>query len=511
MYRNYYNLISLPFEINPDPKFLWLGKKHGEALSAMQYGITANKGFICLTGDAGTGKTTIVNALANNLGDDILYAKANDPALAAVDFFNLIANAFEMNKTFSSKGEFLGHLEKFLYNVYTNGKKVLLIIEEAQRLNQRLLEEIRLLSNIEKPDKKLINILFVGQNEFHDLLKINKALRHRITVSCRIEPLSEIETEKYILHRLKIAGSQSRIFSPDAVHEIFCFSGGNPRLINIICDLALLSAYVHEKKTIKAEIVKESTGNVVLPNRKNAANIKDPKGPANTIQQTRIKGPETPKDSDSEGSRKVRPKTARRKAVSVYMAAIFLIVLTGIAGYFFYLNGYKFNGYKTSISANQITELNSRNDYLVSGIEELKGNQKHLAEIKTGLQQRNQVVSRLEKKLKDLENALNQKKDSDTRLKAELSSKTTRVTDLQQQLKAFQANYNQLENEVAKSKNEIVQLQGQLSDLKAKQTTAATSPVVLKMHKKPPVKDDSETKSPHPAAIIDWVIKKKSE
>ena len=304
MYHTYYNFTSMPFEINPDPKFLWLGKKYGEALAAMQYGILANKGFISLTGNVGTGKTTIVNTLANILGDNIIFAKIPDPSLKALDFFNFTAKAFEMNKTFSNKGDFLSHLDMFLNNAYANGKKVALIVEEAQRLNEGLLEEIRLLSNIEKPNKKLINILFAGQSEFTDLLKTNRALSQRIAVSCRIESLTEVETEKYILHRLKIAGSKSRIFSPGAVQEVYSFSEGNPRLINIICDLALLSGYVQETKIIESEIIRECTANVLIPDQKSAKGIKNPKALAKSIQKTRIRELATLKDSDSEAAGK---------------------------------------------------------------------------------------------------------------------------------------------------------------------------------------------------------------
>jgi type II secretory pathway predicted ATPase ExeA/predicted nucleic acid-binding Zn-ribbon protein len=311
-----------------------MGKKYGEALAAIQYGILANKGFISLTGDVGTGKTTIANALVERLGSNIIFAKIPDPSLNSLDFFNFTANAFEMNKTFNNKGDFLRHLNTFLNNAHDDDKKVTLIIEEAQRLNEGLLEEIRLLSNIEKPNKKLINILFLGQNEFNDLLKTNKALRHRITISCRIEPLTEIETEKYILHRLKIAGSKRRIFSTDAVQEIFFFTGGNPRLINIICDLALLSGYVQETKNIESAIIRECTANVLIPNQQNTEAIKDPKAFAKTVQKTRIKEIATLRDVNSEVAEKVLAKPARNKVL--FLAAISLLILIGILGYNYY-------------------------------------------------------------------------------------------------------------------------------------------------------------------------------
>lgn len=249
MYLSYYNLKEKPFQISTDPKFLWLGEKHKEALAILRYGIIDNKGFLLLTGDVGTGKTTLINALLNSLGEETIVAKVFDPGLETLDFFNFVANSFGMERKFESKGEFLIHLDHFLHKAYFENKKVLLIIDEAQRLKPELLEEIRLLSNIEKQKNKLLNIFFVGQNEINEILSRteNRALRQRITLNHDIDPLTENETEEYIRYRLRVAGCESQIFDSEAFHEIFSFSRGYPRLINIICDLALLSGYVKEK------------------------------------------------------------------------------------------------------------------------------------------------------------------------------------------------------------------------------------------------------------------------
>jgi len=267
MYLSYYNLNKKPFQISTDPKFLWLGEKHKEALAILTYGILDNKGFLLLTGDVGTGKTTIINALINNLDDDVIAAHVPDPGLEDLDFFNFIANVFSIDKKFSTKGEFLNHLRKFLNDAYSKNKKVLLIIDEAQRLKPELLEEIRLLSNIERQDTKLLNIFFVGQKEFNNILigPENRALRQRITINYYIEPLTENEIKEYIKHRLNIAGSEKNIFSSSAIREIFSFSKGFPRLINIICDLALLTGYVKEQKTINELIIKECAKELQIP------------------------------------------------------------------------------------------------------------------------------------------------------------------------------------------------------------------------------------------------------
>ncbi len=259
MYLSYYNLSAKPFQISADPKFLWLGEKHKEALAALKYGILDNKGFLLLTGDVGTGKTTLINALVQKLSDDVIVATVLDPSLDKLDFFNFLANKFKLTKEFTSKGAFLIQFNHFLNDAFIHNKQVLLIIDEAQRISQELLEEIRLLSNLEKQSVKLINIFFIGQNEFNDILleTRNRALLQRITINYHLDPFTENETKEYIRYRLRVAGSTKNIFSSGAIHKLFKFSEGYPRLINIICDYALLSGYVKEKRIIDSKIVIE--------------------------------------------------------------------------------------------------------------------------------------------------------------------------------------------------------------------------------------------------------------
>ena len=267
MYENYYNLRAMPFQITSDPRFLWLGEKHSEALATLKYGILENKGFLLLTGDVGTGKTALINRLVKMIDVAAIVAKIPDPGLSSLDFFNFLSVEFKMNKKFDSKGAFLIHLKHFLHQAYSDRKKVLLIIDEAQRLNHELLEQIRLLSNIELQNRKLINIFFVGQTEFNEMLMEdrNRAVRQRITVSYHIEPLTEAEARFYIKHRLKIAGATREIFSKDAVREIFSFSAGYPRLINIICDHALLTGYASGLKSIDKKVIRECERELQIP------------------------------------------------------------------------------------------------------------------------------------------------------------------------------------------------------------------------------------------------------
>lgn len=267
MYLKYFQLNTKPFQITADPKFLWMGEKHKEALATLQYGILDNRGFLLLTGEVGTGKTILINRLTNMLEADTVVASLPDPDLISMDFYNLLADSLKMNRTFDSKGAFLIHLRDFLHKCYADRKQVLLIIDECQRLNHPLLEDIRVLSNIELQDRKLINIFFVGQQEFNATLSMpkNRALAQRITVRYHISPLEVEEVGDYIRHRLKVAGTTQTIFNATAVGEVYAFSGGIPRLINIICDHAMLTAYARGTMVIDDHIIKECAEELRIP------------------------------------------------------------------------------------------------------------------------------------------------------------------------------------------------------------------------------------------------------
>lgn len=267
MYHPYYNLRLSPFKVEPDPEFLWLGEKHLEGLSTLQYAIRENKRFLLLIGDAGTGKTVLIHQLRKGLPPHIRVAFIQDPGIETSDLYRILSSEFKIGGRFEGKADFLARFKKFLYVTYALHQQLLVIIDEAHRLSHELLDEIRVLSNIDFENKNPVNIFFVGQGEFERLLmdERNQATRQRIAVSYRLSPLDARETLAYIRHRLKIAGSERDLFSPEAAWEIHRLSGGTPRLINIICDRALLTGYIREQEKIGPETIRECAGELDVP------------------------------------------------------------------------------------------------------------------------------------------------------------------------------------------------------------------------------------------------------
>ena len=259
MFESFYGLNKKAFQITTDPQFLWMGEKHRDALATLKYGVMENKGFLLLTGDVGTGKTTLINRLVQDIADKAYTAKIPDPRLSKYDFFRMTSRYFKLPIEVRTKSDFLEPFSRFLNDAYEERKSVLLIVDEAQRLKHDLMEEIRLLSNLERQDAKLLNIFFVGQNEFSAILlqPENRALMRRITITHNLDPLGRVETGEYIRHRLKVAGADYAIFSADAINAVYDFSNGFPRQINIICDLAMFFSAQLKQRTVSADIVRQ--------------------------------------------------------------------------------------------------------------------------------------------------------------------------------------------------------------------------------------------------------------
>jgi len=269
VYRNFYNLHEKPFDLTPSPRFLYLGESHKEALALLTYGVVERKGFILLTGEVGTGKTTMVHALLSNLDDSVQYISISNPLLSPEDFIDYLSfSAFKNRAHFKSKTAFLFEFEEFLRKCLNQQKNVILIIDEAHRLSFDLLEEIRLLSNMELADEKLINIFLIGQPELNEKLSDPRcrALLQRISSRYHIPPLDLRDVGAYMANRLKIAGAKEgdEIFSRNAIKAIHQYSGGYPRMINILADNALLLGYSKEKRKITPGIVKQCSDDLSL-------------------------------------------------------------------------------------------------------------------------------------------------------------------------------------------------------------------------------------------------------
>jgi general secretion pathway protein A len=268
MYEKYFNLKQNPFNVIPDPEFLYLGEKHREALAHLVYGIKEKKGFIVITGEVGTGKTTLIHCLLERFdtGNGTKTAYLFNPKLTAAEFIQFILKDLGVAVNGATKGDSLQRLYEYLLRAYQKGERVILIVDEAQGLNPNVLEEIRLLSNLETSKSKLLQIVLAGQPELDQTLSQPefRQIRQRINMRYHLKPLSERETKEYIKKRLQIAGTQHLLFTNDAIKEIYRSSGGIPRLINILCDNSLLNGYSSEQRVIGTQLVKEAAKDLKL-------------------------------------------------------------------------------------------------------------------------------------------------------------------------------------------------------------------------------------------------------
>jgi len=254
--------------MTPDPHFIYLGKNHQEALSRLIYGIWQKKGFIAMTGEVGTGKTTLIHYLLNKLSgvEHTKTAFLFNPKLPVNDFFAYILKDLGVNGHGNTKGDYIHALYQELLQAYKKGQRVVLFVDEAQGLSPELLEEIRLLSNLETGKSKLLQIVLIGQPELNKtLLKPEfRQIRQRINLRYHLQPLSEKETKEYIEKSLRIAGAKRSAFTKQAIKEIYRYSGGMPRMINILCDNSLLGGYSSNRKIIDKKLVKEAAKELQL-------------------------------------------------------------------------------------------------------------------------------------------------------------------------------------------------------------------------------------------------------
>jgi general secretion pathway protein A len=273
MYTSFYQLDSKPFDHGYEQKFYWEGEGQRDALSTMQRGLLHNRKFLFLKGSEGSGKTTLAHALIRGLGNDFTWALVERPSLDRIDFYNDIGEAFGLDQKFTSKVHFLIRFSHFLYRTTEEEKKILLLIDECHQLSQELLEELWLLSNIEKGGARLLNIYFIGHHLFDELLlkPKNNAVRQRITRNVELFPLDVESTGDYVRHRVKAAGGDDTLFGPKAIEAVHRCCRGNMNQINILCDNALSTGSVHDKKTIDQETIEECAFKLGLAGKAAAA------------------------------------------------------------------------------------------------------------------------------------------------------------------------------------------------------------------------------------------------
>jgi general secretion pathway protein A len=269
VYLDYYGLTEPPFDITPNPRFLFYSAKHREAFNHLLYGVRERKGFVQLTGEVGAGKTTLCRAMLEQLDGNYSTALILNPVMSADELMKAIAIEFGLAVKGMDRLETIQQINHFLLEHVHKGKDAVLIIDEAQNLTDELLEQVRLLSNLETDNRKLLQIVLMGQPELRDRLNSPKLkqLRQRITVRFHLPPLSRFEVSQYIQHRLEVSGAKGApYFTQPAIWRICRYSGGIPRLVNAVCDKALLAGFVNQTERLDYRVIgvaiQELEGNI---------------------------------------------------------------------------------------------------------------------------------------------------------------------------------------------------------------------------------------------------------
>src|SRR5690242_6428160 len=267
MYLSFFGLNEKPFAITPDPRYLYLSERHAEAIAHLLYGINEAGGFVQLTGEVGTGKTTVVRSLLAQTPKNAEIALILNPKMTAPEFLLTICEELGIGVPDSALGslkDLVDILSEYLLRAHAAGQRVVLVVDEAQNLSPEVLEQVRLLTNLETNTQKLLQIILIGQPELRELLARNelRQLAQRITGRYHLSPLSAEETTAYVRHRLRVAGATADIFNRFALEEIYRLSGGVPRVINVICDRALLGGYSLDRHRITGPLVRNAASEV---------------------------------------------------------------------------------------------------------------------------------------------------------------------------------------------------------------------------------------------------------
>src|SRR5713226_2147908 len=266
MYAAYFWLTERPFSLAPDPRYLYLSDVHREALAHLLYGLGEGGSFVQLTGEVGTGKTTVCRALLEQLPPDVDVAMIFNPRLTSVELLAAVCDELRVSypSGTTSLKVLVDALSQALLDAHARGRRTVLIIDEAQNLSARVLEEIRLLTNLETTKEKLLQVILIGQPELAELLARRnlRQLAQRVTARYHLRPFSARESCAYIRHRVQTAGGSETLFTAGALRSVHRLAGGVPRLINILCDRALLGTYAHEKRRVDTPTVRRATREV---------------------------------------------------------------------------------------------------------------------------------------------------------------------------------------------------------------------------------------------------------
>ena len=266
LYLPYYSLKEKPFQDTANPKYFWLGEEQLEAISILKFGIDNGEGITSLTGGIGVGKTLLVKYLAGLLDDKFKIVKINDSDLDCDDFLLFLADSFKLPANFDDKKSFFRHIDE---QYSKTQKRMLIILDEAHRATKNLINDLNLMAKIKRDNAQLINIVLVGQHPLIELVKeiTPNGKRQKHSIVCHLRPLNKNQTHKYIKHRLKIAGTERSLFSSGAIGKIFQISEGIPRVINTICDHALMIGYSTDLKKIKTSVIKDCADDLKIQNR----------------------------------------------------------------------------------------------------------------------------------------------------------------------------------------------------------------------------------------------------
>lgn len=273
MYKKFYNFSEKPFNTTPDSKFFFASAKHTEALNSLIYAINERKGFVVITGEIGAGKTTVSRTLLNKIDSDTKIALITNTHITQKELIEQILDELEVDYVPGGKQKLVKQLNKFLIDQLALDINVVLIIDEAQNLTPKVLEEVRMLSNLETEKEKLLQIVLMGQPQLKiKLAHVNlEQFKQRIAVNYHLEALTKKETHEYVNHRIKVVSPvDTIIFTPEAIDTLFSYSKGIPRIINLVCDSALLSGYLYELKTITPEIIHEVVKERELGHKQNS-------------------------------------------------------------------------------------------------------------------------------------------------------------------------------------------------------------------------------------------------